>query len=317
MSIAVQQAQVVVKALPGTTLDTIPAPYEIAGQGELSPQEEADFEACKAGVRNLQNAFWVAGKSLETIKTGNLQRRVHANFATFVWEEFEISEPQMHRLVEEWRVGQALSQLGWKPKESQVRELTGITKEAGDQTAVTVYDTIARNVKRVTAQVIRDVVAQLPPLRSASAAEVRQMVASVVAPPQPRTSVESGAEVRALPHAEDTEAAAPAASTAGAPELERPPAPTEGGQPVASPSTAGVGTGGEESGGGAPSTATDHPDVKKLIEAANLLEKAHRMLSPSLVRRAGEAYPTFTDDLITKMRAAGDGIGKSLEARTK
>ncbi|MFE5549259.1 hypothetical protein ACFQ71_36350 [Streptomyces sp. NPDC056534] len=323
MGMAVREAQVVVKALPGTTLESIPAPYTVAGQGELSPDEEADFAACQAGVRNLHTAFWVAGKALETIKSGNLQRRVHTNFAQYVWEAFEISEPQMHRLMGEWRVGEALSQLGWKPRESQVRELTSIADEAGVQAAVAVYDTVARSTKRVTAQILKDVAAQLPPLKSASPTQVREMVATVIAPPVPRASPELLAGTEGTPASEPLGGASGrgAAAESSVADTER--AGTEGKpsvsgeQLVAVEAAVGPETvtsdAGNESKTPAPLSPVEHPDVKNLIAAANLLKQAQRMLSSSAVRRAGEAHPEFTADLIMQMRASGDRIGAALD----
>ncbi|GDY49279.1 hypothetical protein SANT12839_101610 [Streptomyces antimycoticus] len=158
-----QEATVVIKAPVGTTLDSIPSPQPPAGDGELTEAEEATFEACKAGMNNLHNAFWIAGKALETMKTGELHRKSGIpNFADFVWANWEVSESQAQRLMGEWRMGEALAALGWSPRESQVRELVDIAKQSGPKAAVSVYDAVARTGQRVTARALKQVVQRLP-----------------------------------------------------------------------------------------------------------------------------------------------------------
>ncbi|MFB9461144.1 hypothetical protein, partial [Streptomyces antimycoticus] len=177
-----QEATVVIKAPVGTTLDSIPSPQPPAGDGELTEAEEATFEACKAGMNNLHNAFWIAGKALETMKTGELHRKSGIpNFADFVWANWEVSESQAQRLMGEWRMGEALAALGWSPRESQVRELVDIAKQSGPKAAVSVYDAVARTGQRVTARALKQVVQRLPPIpRDASSGDVSQIVRSVI-----------------------------------------------------------------------------------------------------------------------------------------
>ncbi|MFD1277888.1 hypothetical protein ACFQ51_55815 [Streptomyces kaempferi] len=116
-------------------------------------------------MNNLQTAFWVAGKSLETMKTGNLHRNEGVpNFGDYVMDTWEVSESQAHRLMDAWRIGEALAAMSWMPREAQIRELTDVRNESGDQAAVAVYDTVARSVRRVTAKLLSEVVRELPPL---------------------------------------------------------------------------------------------------------------------------------------------------------
>ncbi|MGW4985371.1 hypothetical protein [Streptomyces mirabilis] len=133
-------------------------------------------------MNNLQTAFWVAGKSLETMKTGNLHRGEGVpNFADYVMDTWEVSESQAHRLMDAWRIGEALAAMGWTPREAQIRELTDVRNESGDQAAVAVYDTVARSVRRVTAKLLSEVVRELPPLpRQASPADVRKLVQEIL-----------------------------------------------------------------------------------------------------------------------------------------
>ncbi|WP_031522577.1 hypothetical protein [Streptomyces sp. NRRL F-5123] len=172
---------VVVQALPGTTLASIPAPYEPHGDGELSDQEQQDLAACKAGVDNLRNAFWIAGKSLETLRTAELHRGENPNFAEWVWDTWEISETQLYRLMDEWRVGEALANLGHKPLEGQVRKLTEVRRQTNDKIAITVYDTIARCTERVTGKLVETVVDALGPLSpDVKAADIGRRVRAIL-----------------------------------------------------------------------------------------------------------------------------------------
>ncbi|MEU9412222.1 hypothetical protein AB0E08_41920 [Streptomyces sp. NPDC048281] len=190
-----QEANVVVRAPVGTTLDSIPAPRPPAGEGDLTAEEEQTLRACEAGMDNLHKAFWIAGKSLETMSAGNLHRSSgHPNFAEYVWVKWEISESQVYRLMDEWRIGEALSQLGWSPRESHVRQLVDIKNSTGTKAAVAVYDAVARTGKRVTANLLAEVTRQLPPLSSeASSGEIGDLVRGVLAPrptpPAPATDL--------------------------------------------------------------------------------------------------------------------------------
>lgn len=184
-------ASVVVQPLPGTALSLIPAAYPPRGGDELSDQERQDLEACKAGVDNLRNAFWVAGKSLETMSTAELHREENPNFAAWVWDNWEISESQLYRLIDEWRVGEALASLGHKPLESHVRRLTELRKRTSDRVAITVYDTIARCESRVTGDLVGKVVDQLGALPAdVKPADVGRRVREFLQTPKPRANGE-------------------------------------------------------------------------------------------------------------------------------
>ncbi|WP_086796498.1 hypothetical protein [Streptomyces caniscabiei] len=185
LAAAANTASVVVKPLPGTALAMIPAPYQPHGEDELSDQEKQDLEACKAGVDNLRNAFWIAGKSFETMSTAKLHREENPNFAEWVWINWEVSESQLYRLMDEWRVGEALANLGHKPLESQVRKLVEVRRQTSDKIAITVYDTIARCVPRVTGQIVERVVDRLGFLpKDANAADVGRRVRELLNTPE-------------------------------------------------------------------------------------------------------------------------------------
>lgn len=182
---------VVVKPLPGTSLGQIPAPYQPHSEGELSDQEREDLEACKAGVDNLRNAFWIAGKSFETMSLAKLHREENPNYAAWVWDTWEVSESQLHRLMDEWRVGEALANLGHKPPESHVRAMTTLRRQTNDKVAITVYDTIARCRPRVTGDLVEQVVSDLGALpKDAKPADVSRRVRDLLTTPEKQDSAE-------------------------------------------------------------------------------------------------------------------------------
>lgn len=300
-----QEATVVVKAPVGTTLDSIPAPRPPASEGELTAEEEKTLQACEAGMDNLHKAFWIAGKSLETMAAGNLHRTSgQPNFADFVWQKWEISESQVYRLMDEWRIGEALSQLGWHPRESQVRKLVDIKNAAGPRAAVAVYDAVARTGKRVTASLLEDVTRRLPPLtEESSPAEISQLVRGVLAPPaQPETAKEPD------PAAETVGAAASGAVVNG----------TEA--PVHTITTIG---GSEDSPIGESTASASNPkgssrssgDLERLNEALALLREASRSLSKPGVRRALDANPAAASAVLAEIEDNLNKIGRAIAVR--
>lgn len=191
LAAAAGAATVVVKPLPGTSLGQIPAPYQPHSEDELSDQEREDFEACKAGVDNLRNAFWIAGKSFETMSVGKLHREENPNFADWVWETWEVSESQLYRLMDEWRVGEALANLGHKPPESHVRAMTELRRQTNDKVAITVYDTIARCRPRVTGELVEKVVSGLGFLpKDAKPADIGRRVRELLEAPEKKSDVD-------------------------------------------------------------------------------------------------------------------------------
>ncbi|MGW0647303.1 hypothetical protein ACWD4T_00610 [Streptomyces umbrinus] len=294
-----QEASVVVKAPVGTTLDTIPAPRPPESDGELTPQEREAFEACKAGMNNLQTAFWVAGKSLETMRVGNLHRNENVpNFADYVMATWEVSETQAYRLMDEWRIGEALSELGWKPREAQIRELTDIKREAGDQAAVAVYDAVARTGRRVTAKLLGEVARGLPPLSGeTSPAEIGQLVRKVLAPPPP-------------PESQDRQSSqnVSAQSTAG---------------DVIIPPVADITSIGKDSpigeSGAQPSDSkgsdAGSADVQRLTEVLAVLREVDRGVSKPAVKRALEQDPETAAALVADISKTLNKIERTMSVR--
>ncbi|MFG2630780.1 hypothetical protein [Streptomyces sp. NPDC048473] len=281
----VQDASVVIKAPVGTTLESIPLPRHPAGDGELSSDEEETFEACKAGVDNLHKAFWIAGKALETMKTGNLHRNSGVpNFADFIWINWEISESHSQRLMAEWRIGEALAGLGWRPRESQVRELTPVAKSHGEDAAVAVYDTLARDGGRVTSSALKDVVRQLPAIPSdAAPADVVRAVRGILEASVPATA--SGTDsLSEVPAGEAAAAVSPANESAG-----------EGGSQRPDPA--------------------DSEDVRRLMRALASVTDAAKAISRPAVRRAVDEHPEAAMLVVEKIETQLGRIGRVIAVR--
>lgn len=300
-----QDATVVVKAPVGTTLESIPAPRPPAGEGELSAEEEKAFEACKAGVNNLHQAFWIAGKSLETIATGNLHRMSgHPNFAEFVMVNWEISESQTYRLMDEWRIGEALSQLGWHPRESQVRELVDIKSSAGNRAAVAVYDAVARAVapsgKRVTARLLGDVARSLPPLSpESSPAEIGKLVRDILAPSAPRP--EPSADAAPVSESTDEQPSDASSNGAGGPVHTITAIGNDADSPIGESAV-------QPSNPKGSAAKTD--DLDRLQETLALLREASRSISKPAVRRALEQDPQTTKAVLDEIDTNLNKIGR-------
>ncbi|MGK5548661.1 hypothetical protein ACSNOH_28595 [Streptomyces sp. URMC 127] len=280
-------ASVVVQPLPGTTLASIPAPYQPRGEDELSDQERQDLEACKAGVDNLRNAFWVAGKSLETMSTANLHREENPNFAEWVWETWEISESQVYRLMDEWRVGEALANLGHKPLESHVREMTELRRQTNDKVAITVYDTIARCVPRVTGEVVKKVVGELGFLpKDVDAAEVGRRVRGLLTAPQEQAKDTSKAD--AIPNISSLGKDSPNG---------------ESGRQASNTKA------------GANAEALAAKDIARLEATLATLREAAKLINKSAARRAIEAQPDLAVPLIQAIGATLQQIDRAVALR--
>ncbi|MDQ0904193.1 hypothetical protein QFZ22_000178 [Streptomyces canus] len=304
-----QEANVVVRAPVGTTLESIPAPRPPAGEGQLTPDEEKAFEACKAGVDNLHKAFWIAGKSLETMATGNLHRNSgHPNFADYVRYTWDISESQVYRLIDEWRIGEALSQLGWHPRESQVRELTDIKASAGDKAAVAVYDAVARTGKRVTANLLKDVARRLPPLTpEATQAEIGHMVRGILSPPpapQGSSDTKPGPDAGAGTDGERSVSAV----------VSGPDGPVHNITTVGGQENSPIGESSQQA--SLPNgSAGNSADLDRLNETLALLREAERGLSKPAVRRALEADPATAATVLSEIDSTLNKLGRTVAVR--
>ncbi|MGQ4732614.1 hypothetical protein ACUN3E_33785 [Streptomyces sp. Ju416(a)] len=283
LAAAASATTVVVKPLPGTSLGQIPAPYQPHSEGELSDQEREDLEACKAGVDNLRNAFWIAGKSFETMSMGNLHREENPNFAAWVWDTWEVSESQLYRLMDEWRVGEALANLGHKPPESHVRALTDLRRQTNDKVAITVYDTIARCRPRVTGGLVEKVVGDLGVL------------------PKDAKPADIGRRVRDLLNTPEEEAGA-AEESDGVPDISSLDEDSPNGESSRKPSNS-------------KADPLAAKDIERLRNTLAYLNEAAKKVNKSAARRAIEAQPDIAVPLIQEIGSLLQQIDRAVAIR--
>ncbi|GII59407.1 hypothetical protein Pth03_77960 [Planotetraspora thailandica] len=160
-----------VLAAPGEAVErlreAVPRPYEPVSDGDLlGAQERRDLTTCEAALEHLRLAFWVAGRALQVIRDARLYREAHATFEDYCLDRWSMSRPQAYRLISEWSLAErllAVSPMGDKVSERHVRELLPVATVHGDDAAELVYATVAQaDGVRVTAELLRDVVAIVP-----------------------------------------------------------------------------------------------------------------------------------------------------------
>ncbi|MEV4559519.1 hypothetical protein AB0K51_21350 [Kitasatospora sp. NPDC049285] len=154
-------------------LDKIPDPVDPAGDGDLTAEEQHRLAACVEGVELLSTAYWVAGKSLDTMAVGRLFRRLphklepdrcYATIEEWADVEHGIKQSRCSKLRAGWELGEVLNARGYKAPEGQVRELVPLKNRHGLKAAVGVYQLVvnAAGADRVTAERIRETVRLLP-----------------------------------------------------------------------------------------------------------------------------------------------------------
>ncbi|GAA2439153.1 hypothetical protein [Streptomyces glaucus] len=164
-------ADAVEAARPG--LHQIPDPVEPAGEGELTAEEKARLDACVGGVELLTTAYWMAGKSLDTIATGRLFRRIphkikpgeyYTTIEEWAWNEYGIKQSRCSKLRAAWPLAEALAARGYNAPEGQVRELVPLTNKYGLNAGVALYEIAVEQhgADKVTAERLRDLVKLLP-----------------------------------------------------------------------------------------------------------------------------------------------------------
>ncbi|MDH6107913.1 hypothetical protein P3T36_006372 [Kitasatospora sp. MAP12-15] len=202
----------VAAARPG--LDKIPDPVEPSGDGDLTPDEEQRLAACVEGVELLSTAYWVAGKSLDTMAVGRLFRRLphkldptrcYATIEEWADVEHGIKQSRASKLRAGWELGEVLNACGYKVPEGQVRELVPLKNRHGLKTAVGVYQLVVNAVgaDKVTAERIRETVRLLPGDLALSDEDDPQVIAHTLngaiegaEPPQPKPSTALPAELK-------------------------------------------------------------------------------------------------------------------------
>ena len=148
---------------PVPAVAVVPEPQPPIGDGPLSPAEESVRAACEAAIDNLRLAFTAAGKALQVIRDGRLYRDTHPTFEAYGLDRWNMSRPQLYRLIEEWSLGERLSPINAKVNERQVRELLPVKARHGEDAAVAVYKAVIEvDDVPVSAAVLKDVVGLVP-----------------------------------------------------------------------------------------------------------------------------------------------------------
>ncbi|MBL1075400.1 hypothetical protein JK358_13445 [Nocardia sp. 2] len=149
-----------VRADPNSTVLSMPLP-QAGGDGPLSSGEQAQLEICESSIDALRIAFWVAGRALQIVRDGRLYRADHASFDDYVEKRWDMQRSYAHKLIRAWPLAARLHPLAPSINEGQIRELLPVAAAYGEDAAVTVYTTLAADVK-VTAGRLREAVAVLP-----------------------------------------------------------------------------------------------------------------------------------------------------------
>ncbi|MGA5127772.1 hypothetical protein ACPCAG_31280 [Streptomyces pseudogriseolus] len=169
--IAERVAAAVEEVRPG--LDKIPDPVEPAGEGALTAEEEERFRLCNDGIALHDVAWFMLGKSLDTIATGRLFRatphklepeRCYETIEEWAEVEKGISVSRCNQLRAAWDLGEILMARGYNTNPGQVRELVPVKNAFNVNAAVAVYVLVADTVgaEKVTAARLRETVKLLP-----------------------------------------------------------------------------------------------------------------------------------------------------------
>ncbi|MCU1641917.1 MAG: hypothetical protein JWN03_2192 [Nocardia sp.] len=136
-------------------------PLPAAGDGPLNAGELEQLDLCESSIDALRVAFWVAGRALQIVRDGRLYRADHTTFDEYVEKRWDMQRSYAHKLIRAWPLAARLHPLAPSINEGQIRELLPIVAAHGEDAAVTVYTTLAADLK-VTAGKLREAVAVLP-----------------------------------------------------------------------------------------------------------------------------------------------------------
>ncbi|MGW4243406.1 hypothetical protein [Nocardia sp. NPDC004722] len=145
---------------PAASVLDMPLP-SAAGAGPLSSSETAQLEVCESSIDALRVAFWTAGRALQIVRDARLYRAEHATFDEYVEKRWDMQRSYAHKLIRAWPLAARLHPVAPSLNEGQIRELLPVAAAYGEEAAVTVYTTLAADVK-VTAGKLREAVAVLP-----------------------------------------------------------------------------------------------------------------------------------------------------------
>lgn len=144
---------------PAPTVLTMALPDP--GDGPLSRGELEQLEVCEESIDALRVAFWTAGRALQIVRDGKLYREDHPTFDSYVEKRWDMQRSYAHKLIRAWPLAARLHPLSPSINEGQIRELLTVVAAHGEDAAVTVYTTLAADV-RITAGKLREAVALLP-----------------------------------------------------------------------------------------------------------------------------------------------------------
>ncbi|MTE15529.1 hypothetical protein [Nocardia aurantiaca] len=145
---------------PAPSVLDLPLPTA-GGEGPLSRAESDQLELCESSIDALRVAFWTAGRALQIVRDGRLYRADHASFDEYVEKRWDMQRSYAHKLIRAWPLAARLHPVAPAINEGQIRELLPVAAAYGEDAAVTVYTTLAADVK-VTAGKLREAVAILP-----------------------------------------------------------------------------------------------------------------------------------------------------------
>ncbi|MFC8124459.1 hypothetical protein [Streptomyces sp. NPDC057302] len=143
------------------TPKNVPEPRERPeAEGPLSAKERQLLGKCEYARDHGAMVDWVRGKALDAINKGRLYREGGRTFVQYVEEEWGIGKDDAYRLIAEWPLASAMSQICDKqPPASHVRALADYASTAGvEATAHDYAEAVsrARNAgQKITAQKLR------------------------------------------------------------------------------------------------------------------------------------------------------------------
>jgi hypothetical protein len=177
----------------GISLPQLPTPYEPVGDSQaLTGKERADLAQCETAIDHLRISFAVAGKALQVIRDAKLYRETHGTFEDYCQDRWQMGRAYAYRLIAAWPIVEALSPMGDKINERQMRALLPLADRHGDDAAVTVYKAVADTAPKVTAAVIEGAIAVLPKDHFDEDEAIEQIRAYLEGDPQPAPPADPG-----------------------------------------------------------------------------------------------------------------------------
>ncbi|CNF63073.1 Uncharacterised protein [Mycobacterium tuberculosis] len=155
--------------LPEALGALVPAPSEPqSSEPLLAVDERAVFERCDKLVKTVDGLFWVRGKALKTIAASDLTREDYGSFEEYAQARLGRSARRAYQFMEVAELGEYL----WTEvrkifhtagvNESQTRTLLPLAERHGPEAAALVLTTILSAGQKVTAELLRAVLAILP-----------------------------------------------------------------------------------------------------------------------------------------------------------